>query len=421
MSENLHIVNFAGITRASIEMREFTVLIGQQASGKSVVAKLLYFFKSFPSQIEKSIDSEWGKRELDRACLESFREYFPEKAWPPGAFEITYETSATSISIQRAPKGALKLSYSDFYAKLFRKGKAIYRRSMERQMNDEQEPNFTRWEILRDIQQRIDEAITSELGPLSTGNQLFVPAGRSFFANLENNIFSFLSSNNQLDPFLRVFGSYYEHVKDRPLRIARSRKIQTDKTFEAISESVLRGKYYREKRKDYIRAQDGRLIPISSSSSGQQETLPLCLILQSLVDRYRFRIPSTMYIEEPEAHLFPESQRSIVELISLVASHPNRLSQFFITTHSPYVLTSFNNLLEAGLLYARLDPNKHSEVAKIVSKSLALDPRKFAAYVMSDGTARSIMCTESGLIDATFIDEVSCSLALQFEQLLEFE
>ena len=47
------------------------------------------------------------------------------------------------------------------------------------------------------------------------------------------------------------------------------------------------------------------------------------------------------FIEEPEAHLFPEAQCEVMNLISLL-SH-NFDSQFFITTHSPYLLTILNN------------------------------------------------------------------------------
>lgn len=49
-------------------------------------------------------------------------------------------------------------------------------------------------------------------------------------------------------------------------------------------------------------------------------------------------------IEEPESHLFPESQKYITELIALVNNCGHSI---VLTTHSPYVLGTLNNLLYA--------------------------------------------------------------------------
>ena len=44
--QKLIIDNFKQITHAEIEVKDFLLLIGPQASGKSTIAKLIYFFKS---------------------------------------------------------------------------------------------------------------------------------------------------------------------------------------------------------------------------------------------------------------------------------------------------------------------------------------------------------------------------------------
>ena len=44
--QKLYIKNFRQITEAEIEIRDIMFLIGEQASGKSTIAKLIYFFKS---------------------------------------------------------------------------------------------------------------------------------------------------------------------------------------------------------------------------------------------------------------------------------------------------------------------------------------------------------------------------------------
>lgn len=46
--ETLTIKGFAGIESLEIQTRPFTVIIGPQSVGKSIVAKLLFFFKHAP-------------------------------------------------------------------------------------------------------------------------------------------------------------------------------------------------------------------------------------------------------------------------------------------------------------------------------------------------------------------------------------
>jgi predicted ATP-binding protein involved in virulence len=253
-------------------------------------------------------------------------------------------------------------------------------------------------------------------------SQLFIPAGRSFFANLQSNIFSFLSSNNALDPFLREFGSTYESIKRvRFTNRSRTEEKETKDIQDEINrliEKSLCGKHIHEKGKDFLEVADGRRISVANSSSGQQETLPLTTMLAALPFLSLSTAGQTVYIEEPEAHLFPNAQRSIVELIATVLNYRKEQLQFFITTHSPYVLTAINNLLQAGLLYGESSADIQTQLEKIISRYKALDVSDLSAYVLMDGKCSSIVCLDSGLIDAQVIDSVSDDLAVEFDKLL---
>ena len=44
--QKIVIRNFRQISQAELEVKDFLFLIGEQASGKSTIAKLIYFFKS---------------------------------------------------------------------------------------------------------------------------------------------------------------------------------------------------------------------------------------------------------------------------------------------------------------------------------------------------------------------------------------
>ncbi len=53
MIEKLRIENFAGISLLEIELNEINILLGPQALGKSITAKLLFYFKFFYGRIRK--------------------------------------------------------------------------------------------------------------------------------------------------------------------------------------------------------------------------------------------------------------------------------------------------------------------------------------------------------------------------------
>ncbi|MDJ0675790.1 MAG: AAA family ATPase, partial [Calothrix sp. MO_167.B42] len=131
-------------------------------------------------------------------------------------------------------------------------------------------------------------------------------------------------------------------------------------------------------------------------------------------------------IEEPEAHLFPQSQKHIINLISLIFNLTKKRSNFLITTHSPYILTAFNNLIQAGNTLKALQ-NKSDKtdlmkkLVKIVPENQMLDINDIGVYTIEDGIIKSIMNQENQLIGTNIIDEISNQFNQEFDQLLELE
>ncbi len=427
MAEKLTIKNFAGIKELEIDIKKVNILIGPQASGKSVCAKLLFYFKSFVWEILSVTENEQTKRNLDLNYTKKFEEYFPPDSWGKQDFSIRYEISNVFIEVTRTQenkKSRLSLNYSDFFKKELADLRNVLKKSREK--NSEKNPKYDSFDRLyltrRFLMDHFIESLSKSVCRESAFSQLFIPAGRSFFANLQSNIFSFLSSNNALDPFLREFGSTYESIKRVRFR-SRSRSEEKDTRdiqdeINRLIEKSLCGKHIHEKGKDFLEAVDGRRISVANSSSGQQETLPLTTMLAALPFLATSTAGQTVYIEEPEAHLFPNAQRSIVELIATVLNYRKEQLQFFITTHSPYVLTALNNLLQAGLLYEESSTEIQAQLEKIISRYKALDISDLSAYVLMDGKCSSIVCLENGLIDAQVIDSVSDDLAVEFDKLL---
>ena len=76
------------------------MFIGPQAQGKSVIAKLIYFFKEYPQSILDFIHySNKEKVEFEQEVLTKFRNIFPFYSWYQSEFSITYSNKYYSISI----------------------------------------------------------------------------------------------------------------------------------------------------------------------------------------------------------------------------------------------------------------------------------------------------------------------------------
>jgi predicted ATPase len=412
MNEKIIIENFGGLADAEIDINAINIYIGRQASGKSVSAKLIYFFKNIYREIYNAASEYETRNEIDKRIISKFESYFPAEVWKNTAFKIKYKYGDDEISIEKNKKGRLELKFSKL-GEILITGVLKFNSKFREAANT----NYLQ-SPMRSL--AYDELFFSEIkdnfGERFGNTQVFIPAGRSFFANLQSAIFSVLSSNKSIDPFLIEFGSFYERTK---AIIERAKEERAPNGIDKIISNILGGVYLREGDKDYIIHSDKRKINVAFSSSGQQETLPLSIILKAIAKLSFSSVGITVYIEEPEAHLFPSAQKSIVELIATVYNLSNSKIQFVITTHSPYILTSFNNLFHAGLL---IEQGKAERlVNKTVPKSQRLKPTELNAYEMRDGKAIDLIDKEYGLITAESLDKASEDISKQFSELLDIE
>ena len=95
--------------------------------------------------------------------------------------------------------------------------------------------------------------------------------------------------------------------------------------------------------------------------------------------------------------------------------------QFTITTHSPYILSSFNNLVQASILYNSANTKNKKKINQIIPKELHLNPNCLSAYAFIDGKADSIIDPETQLIYAEYLDSVSEDIGSEFSDLLDLE
>ena len=126
---------------------------------------------------------------------------------------------------------------------------------------------------------------------------------------------------------------------------------------------------------------------------------------------------SDIFLEEPEENLFPLTQFSLVNWLAELVNGP-RKHNLFIATHSPYIMTSFNNLIQAGDVLQEI-PSQQEKVYEIVSKQKILYYENVSAYALKDGCAHSIMDDEMKLISPEELDSASDEISTQFGKLLD--
>jgi hypothetical protein len=249
----------------------------------------------------------------------------------------------------------------------------------------------------------------------------FVPAGRSIFsrftksahfprnASTDFTIREFLPEVTALDNLLIT--SDYDEFKLIPSNIVKEDKPAISAAGRLI-QNILKGVYSTKDGNRAIYFGNDSYVALEDASSGQQESL---WILMVLLERIIYSTPSLLFIEEPEAHLFPEAQRQIVELIGLFSNSSR--SQTVITTHSPYILAAVNNLLYAN----KVGREKPESVGKIIEKEFWLKYEKVSCYFVENGTIRNIMDEDLEMIKNEEIDTASTNLNSDYDKISDIE
>lgn len=447
MKETITIKNFGGLKNVTIPLNSINIFIGKQASGKSVTAKLIYFFRKIFEDMFDGLYEDKKQVQINEDIIKRFKKYFPVETWSNNSFTIQYnfgnanllvkdnvvkndeetifDIRGKTIILKSDEQGGIKIYYSKVFKEVERFQKIFIEAGKERNIVEDlikDIPNITRNEVLEMLGSSSNSAfmarLTKEIFQEISGEsiqsfcpQTFVPAGRSYFSNIQSSVFLLLARGEIIDPFVIEFGEFYETNKNSKLN--GDEKIND--VIRKKIEEILGANYFADNKGEYLVHNDGRKIPLLFCSSGQQESLPLTILIKYLLSN-KERIFS-LYIEEPEAHLFPTAQKKIVEIISTAYNLSSKKSQMVITTHSPYILTSFNNLLQAGHLLEN-GANK-KKLFKIVPEFEVLKPGELNAYAFEDGGVTSLIDDETGLISADMLDQVSEEIAVQFEELLD--
>ena len=401
MTERLTIKNFGPIKDVTIDLLKVNILIGENATGKSTIAKVLAVCRYFsyikwdgsfqtpnPNESNFSLGlAAWGLS--DHIKSNSFIYYECKH------YSLTVENKAVNFSeYDTQSNSVIEILIPVFSETLNPKSKEFENLLSELEKlrpnpNSEYGYEDPFWTVPPGFFQNNVAAVMDNpfYLPAERGLQSIFSLGKSSIQNLSDALFNQLA---KVDGVLRRF-------KD---------EIAID-SLDIFYKNV-DGKGYVRKKEEI------KYYSLFNSATGYQSTIPVVLTMKYYNEKRKKN--KTFIIEEPELNLFPKAQSELVNY--LVNGTVNFDNTILLTTHSPYILTSLNNLMYAF----EVGKKEPEETNKIIDKKYWINPNDVSAYMLlPDGTSEDIVDREEGLIKAEKIDGVTNILNEQFSSMLNLQ
>jgi hypothetical protein len=394
MTEKVAIRDFGPIRRAEMDVKDLTVFVGPQATGKSLAAQVLYFMRGLESLASRPVGTFLGRKRNGFAGEEAQamgdadsprQNILSGLEWWLGNESSVYVTFQTALSWNPESPGR-KTKHTISWDE-----KGLH-------LNSVLEKRVREWSF----------------PPLP---QVYIPAGRALYSFLPPaSALRFLSLGR---PRLRWPGyipTFYETLADAIDQLWKDQEggkqpaiFAKTKFLQKRIDEIFKGQIQYGPDTILLKVGQQRLRP-ETIAAGQMEIWPFWAILQTSF-KAGTDIPR-IYFEEPEAHLHPGAQRNVMEIIAYLVGQGG---QFVITTHSPYILYAINNFLMAQKVL-----DKERTLPAQIYSDIALRSEQVSAYrFSSDGTVHDIMDGEVGLIDENELDQVADELGATFTRLQE--
>ena len=413
----IEIRNLGPIKACKMRINKFSVLTGPQASGKSTIAKAIYFCQSIKSDIYAKIISM--KNEADKqhtlvGCVEKrlrrkFLGIFGSTWAMPMDMHITYKYDSNKcieVYLEEDNSGEqrnfVRIWFSDVLVECINSFK----------IKESYTPDET--VVLKD---ELDRIFASDF------ECVYVPAGRGMITLLTDQLSYIFSSldemaSNTIDYCTRA---YVEQIfRLRPIIKDGLDSLLTDSLqysenkIDAESvrqmllycETVLKGKYYYSSGEERLIVDDDkRYVKVNYASSGQQEAMWIF----NLMVYYIINKKSVFLIlEEPEAHLYPDAQQILTKALGLFVNVGNAM---LITTHSPYILGEINNMIYASRIIDK------SLLKDTIEDNIVIDNKEITALFFENGKSASAM--SEGAILNELIDGASESVNNEHDKIME--
>lgn len=439
--EQILIKNFKAIINKEerpINVKKMTVLMGEQGSGKSTVAKLVYFFKTIREEILTPFIGNFLVTEdnLKQVIEGQIHNYFItlfSSTRRLTNFEITYTYANDEfVRISQIGTGDLKIEFEHWLSKL---SKVIgLNRELKRLDN-------TFGDLERKERDRFVNAIVKIVNNLfgSTQLNLYLPASRNVVISLGNHlleIYSKLDNNlsaynekdahrymSENDIVLLKFIQYNRFLRNKFLQsgnfqafIEDEKELNPDidctdsEKILARIEAVLKGRYLNDIEGEKLALTNNQFVFLQNASSSQQESIRT---FQDIFLHVLYGDPVFRVIEEPESHLFAAAQKELIESLAILANK-NPENQLLITTHSTFILRVLDNLLKAFQINT-------SDVEQIIDQAAWLNFDEFAAYNLVNGEIEDALNQEFKEVDTRLFDDITQQISNEFDELLTIQ
>lgn len=432
------IINSLGpIEKCELQCSQFMTLTGFQVSGKSTIAKAIYFFRTIKDDIfylakaqalnsgtVSGFDTEFDviqgttlKRGLENYLREKFLRTFGSSWGMSNEMYMRYNFTDTCFVIIslvedkrfQTPNYIWITLSEDLKKYLIEKDHCLSATSLG---------------VPEDEQRKLK----AELSDLFDDkcSVVYIPAGRSMITLLSQQVGYIYATmddvqkrsldsctKDYLERILRLKPEFSEGLQGL-IAYAQGKHVLSSKLMgQALDliKKVLQGTYRYSNGEEQIVLDNGKYVKINFSSSGQQESVWIL----NLLFYYLLQPNQILFIiEEPESHLFPQSQKYMTELIALVGNCGHSI---LLTTHSPYVLGTLNNLL-----YAKTLSDRNLEKAnQIIPSFFWLDHLAFGSCFLKNGAVENCMDEEIHMIQNEKIDEISKVINREFDELMNLQ
>ncbi|MBR6012759.1 MAG: AAA family ATPase [Selenomonadaceae bacterium] len=412
----IKIHKFGPITDCVMDIKKFTVLTGPQAEGKSTIAKAIYYFLCVKDIFREQILKNKTENPLP---LENVINFLRTK------FFATFGGGVVNSKEMR-----LEYFYKlDTWIVITASEKISGRFFLDFQFSENfnllLEKNFHKDLLFWESEENRDELqkILKSFFDIDF-KPIYIPAGRSTIASLTDYISEIFIRNDSTENrmieqnigacvrdyvllilILRrtFFSTEPNHLFDDVINDRSTADKNLINYFLELVQKILKGKYFFKNGEEFLITEENSSVQtkMSFASSGQQEIVWVCNIMFFYLFQ---KIPVFLILEEPEAHLYPDSQKNISNLISLFVHAENNV---LITTHSPYILGTLSNLLDAQRM-----KNEGYDISNLLKKenlisAQLLERDNFSAYFVDGGNLYNAVDEENGLIKNEMIDDAS--------------
>lgn len=429
-NNRLVIKNFGPISKATLDIKDMMVFIGPQSSGKSTLAKLITILNDFNFKQDDSITlfSELEKYNIGSYLKKStkieFRTFFFSYSYEKGKEnKIDFESYYSSISERYSKANELKykkilinlmlisividdkvsllkkgLNNNDYFGLINKDFKLDYNKPESFTLNILEAYNL---KLNKDSLENLFITVSKVFPFIRPIDSMYVPAERTILPLISSNLAGLINNKIQLPNHIILATQEFEKAIQR---------------INTIDLSIIGNLRYKKTTDGtFIYHNRNQKVNLKEASSGVQSILPILLLIESSLNDKNY-INLNYVVEEPELNLYPEAQYKLTKYLvknCLEIEDNLKTKNLIITTHSPYVLASVNNLLLADVK-GKINEELASD---IVEKGSWINPDKFNAYEVKNGTVKQIFNKKTGLIEETIIDDVSEDILDDFKDL----